>query len=157
MAGYLPGVLLSFSIASCATPVIGRGGPVYEVIIQSVNDQPIALRGHPGYPACTIQVGDQTARVWLARGKAGEPASSPPILRADAAALLEGVLIESSWTAAVVHAVTAEELAVEAATVHVPYPGGYHVVELRFRRVPVTDGVVTRDHRPATPAARAGK
>src|SRR5436190_11007785 len=156
MGGYLGGSLLAASTVACATPSLGRGGPVYEVIIESVDERPTALRGPAGYPACTVQVGDHTARVWLA---AGDPALSgadmpisPPILKADAAALEAGILLESSWTAAIVHEVTKEELAAEAATVHVPYPGGYHVVELRFRRVPLPGAVVTHDS-VGTPAA----
>jgi hypothetical protein len=156
MARYLIAALLLFMEGACATPSIGRGGPVYEVIIHSVDDRQTALRGHAGYPACTIQVGDHAERVWLSSESADGAGSSPPLLRADAAALAAGVLIESSWTAAVVHAVTEEELAVEAATVHVPYPGGYHVIELRFRRVPVSGGVVSHDHVSAPPPSRAG-
>jgi hypothetical protein len=156
MAWYVAAAFLFVAGGGCATPTIGRGGPVYEVIIHSVDDRPTALRGHAGYPACTIQVGDHTARVWLSGDSTDSGESSPPLLRADAAALAAGVLIESSWTAAVVHAVTEEELAVEAATVHVPYAGGYHVVELRFRRVPLSGGVVTHDHLGAPPASRAG-
>src|SRR3954468_3642474 len=122
MARYLIAALLLFMEGACATPSIGRGGPVYEVIIHSVDDRPTALRGHAGYPACTIQVGDHAARVWLSSEASADNAdSSPTLLRADAAALAAGVLIESSWDAAVVHAVTEEELAVEAATVHVPF------------------------------------
>jgi len=41
--------------------------------------------------------------------------------------------------------------------VHVPYPGGYHVVELRFRRVPLPGAVVTHDRVGAPAAARAEK
>jgi hypothetical protein len=141
-------------VAGCATPSLGRGGPIYEVTIDSVDDHATALRGPAAYPACTVQVGDHAARVWLASSEASEPSVSPPLLRADAAALQAGVLIESSWTAAIVHAVTEEELAVGAATVHVPYVGGYHVVELRFRRVPV--GVmITHDQHGALSGSRA--
>src|ERR687885_34353 len=73
MGGYFGGALLAASLVGCATPSLGRGGPVYEVIIESVDERPTALRGPAGYPACTVQVGDHTARDWLA---AGDPAAS---------------------------------------------------------------------------------
>jgi hypothetical protein len=128
-------------LPACGSPAIGRGGAIYEVVVYSVNDRLTATRGAVGFPACTIQVGNRTARVWLARDPPrSEP--SPPLFLADAAALKDGVLVEATWDAAVVHEVSEEELAVGAAVVHVPFrspghnPGvGYHTVELRFRRV----------------------
>jgi hypothetical protein len=113
---------------------VGGGGAVYEVIVESVNGQRTALNGPAGHPACTIQVGNRTARVWLA-ATPPRSRSSPPLFVADAAALKEGILVEATWDSAVVHEITEDELAAEAAVVHVPYGTGFHTVELRFRRI----------------------
>lgn len=131
-----PATLLAALLGQgCAlVPAVGGGGPLYEVSVHSINGRPTAANGPAAYPACTIQVGDRAARVWLA---ADPPRSrpSPPVLQADAEALMAGILVEASWEAAVVHEITPEELAAEAAVIHVPYPGGFHTVELRFHRI----------------------
>jgi hypothetical protein len=126
---------LFLAMTGCATaPAVGGGGAVYEIIVHSVNGRPTAISGPVGYPAATIQVGDRTARVWLA-GTPPRSNPSPPLFLVDAAALRAGVLVETSWEAAVVHQVTEAELDAEAAVVHVPFGRGFHTVELRFRRV----------------------
>jgi hypothetical protein len=117
----------------CATaPAIGRGGPVYEISVESVNGRKTAPTGPTSYPACTIQVGDEVARVWLADPALGDDVSSPTVLRGDAAALKDGILIERSWSQAVVHRVTDGELEAGAAVVYVPGIPHPTVVELRF-------------------------
>ena len=63
-----------------------------------------------------------------------QDAVSPRILEGDAAALKDGVLVERSWSEAIVHQVTDEELAVGAAVIYVPGVRPTEV-ELRFDRV----------------------
>jgi hypothetical protein len=111
---------------------VGRGGPIYEIAIDSINGRKTASTGSISYPACTIQVGDQVARVWLADPERNDQVDSPTVLRGDAVALREGILIERSWSQAVVHRVTDEELSVGAAVVYVPGTPHPTVVELRF-------------------------
>lgn len=119
----------------CATyPAIGRGGPVYAIRVTSVNGNPTAARGPRAYPACLLQVGDQVVRVWLA-DPSREAYTSPVVLRADAAALKNGILIERSWSEAVVHEVTDAELTAGAALVYVPGTRKHTTVELAFERV----------------------
>lgn len=109
---------------------------MYEVTVESINGRKTAPGGSISYPACTIQVGDQVARVWLADPDRGDDVTSPSVLRGDAMALKDGILIERSWSQAVVHKVTDEELSVGAAVVYVPGMPHPTVVELRFLRVP---------------------
>ncbi|MES1157975.1 MAG: hypothetical protein ABUL67_02635, partial [Haliangium ochraceum] len=82
------------------------------------------------FPAVAIQVGDRVAQVWLADPDR-QDVISPRVLEGDAAALKDGVLVERSWTEAVVHQVTDEELAVGAAVIYVPGLKPTEV-ELRF-------------------------
>jgi hypothetical protein len=114
---------------------VGRGGPVYEITVESINGRKTAPSGSISYPACTIQVGDQVARVWLADVDRGDSVDSPTILRGDTVALKEGILIERSWSQAIVHQVTDEELSVGAAVVYLPGTPHPTVVELRFLAV----------------------
>jgi len=72
------------------------------------------------------------ARVWLADADRNDQVDSPAVLRGDAVALREGILVERSWSQAVVHRVTDEELSVGAAVVYVPGTPHPTVVELRF-------------------------
>lgn len=104
---------------------------MYAIRVESVNDRKTAGSGSLSRAACAIQVGDQVARVWLADETRG-PVESPVILEGDAAALKAGVLVERSWSQAVVHKVTEEELAAGAAVVYVPGNPQPTVVELRF-------------------------
>jgi hypothetical protein len=137
--GHLAGLVLavSFGMApACAGPrALGGGGPVYDVIVHSINDRATALAGPPAHPAVTLQVADTVQRVWFA--SAGKDASSsPPVLRADAAALKAGILVEIDWRHAIVHEVTAEELAAGGTVVLVAGLPDPRAVELRF--VPVS-------------------
>ena len=113
---------------------VGRGGPVYAISVDSVNGRKTADRGPVGYPACALQVGDRVAQVWLADESRGD-VMSPAILEGDMAALKEGILVERSWSQAVVHKVTDDELAAGAAVVYVPGIPRPTVVELRFVRL----------------------
>ena len=127
--------LMACLASGCATaPAIGRGGPVYAIRVASVNGYPTADRGPAAYPACTMQLGDRVARVWLAQPSRTEEAS-PIVMEADEAALKAGILVERGWNEAVVHQVTDAELEAGAALVYVP--GAVHptAVELRFERV----------------------
>lgn len=124
--------LVTVLLASCATPPIGRGGPVYDVIVDTINGRHTGTKGPAGYPAATLQVGSEVQRVWLGhRGRS----QSPPLMRADAEALKEGIMIELDWHTAVLHRVTDHELAVGAAVVYIPRAPERVVVELRFRPV----------------------
>jgi hypothetical protein len=107
---------------------------VYAISVDSVNGRKTADRGPSGYPACAIQVGDRVAQVWLADESRGD-VMSPPVLEGDAAALKDGILVERTWSQAVVHRVTDDELAAGAAVVYVPGIPRPTVVELRFFRV----------------------
>lgn len=109
---------------------------MYEVTVESINGRKTASRGSISYPACIIQVGDQVARVWLADPDRGDDVTSPSLLRGDAIALKDGILIERSWSQAIVHEVTDDELRVGAAVVYVPGMPHPTVVELRFLAVP---------------------
>ncbi|MBC8132537.1 MAG: hypothetical protein H7X95_06115 [Deltaproteobacteria bacterium] len=115
-------------------PAVGRGGPIYAISVDSVNGRKTANEGPSSYPACALQVGDRVARVWLADESRGDVAS-PAILEGDEAALKEGILIERTWSQAVVHKVTDGELAAGAAVVYVPGMPRPTIVELRFSRV----------------------
>jgi hypothetical protein len=121
----------------CATagPPGERPGQVYEIAVASIDGYPTANRGPAAYPACTIQVGSNVARVWLAHPD-NLDAVSPVVLTGDAASLKEGILVERTWQEAVVHPVTDEELAAGAAVVYVPgFSRPHAVVELRFQPV----------------------
>jgi hypothetical protein len=127
--------LLALLAVSCAvTPEVGRGGPVYEVIVDSINGRATGNKGPASYPALTLQVGSQVERVWLAANPV-RPEGSPAIMKADAAALKAGILVERDWRSAVVRRVTDAELAVGAAVVYIPSVPEPIVVELRFRPV----------------------
>jgi hypothetical protein len=117
-----------------AGPAIGRGGPVYAIRVTAVNGNQTAARGPRLFPACVLQVGDQVVRVWLA--DPSRPSDySPVVLRADAEALKHGILVERSWSEAVVHDVTDGELASGAAVVYVPGTRRFTTVELGFEPV----------------------
>lgn len=116
-------------------PAVGRGGSVYAISVESVNGRKTADRGPTSYPACSIQVGDKVARVWLADDMQGNDVQSPTVLEGDAEALHQGILVERTWSQAVVHEVTDEELAAGAAVVYVPGAPRPTVVELRFVRL----------------------
>lgn len=117
-------------------PAVGRGGPVYAVSVESINGRKTADRGSVAYPACSIQIGDRFAQVWLADESRGD-VMSPVVLEGDAEALKDGILVERTWSQAVVHNVTNEELAVGAAVVYVPGIPRPTTVELRFELVKV--------------------
>lgn len=135
MKSLFAGLLLWVVVAAagCATmPAVGRGGPVYEISIATIDGYPTADRGPAAYPAVTIQVGTQVARVWLAHPSHVD-AVSPVIMEGDAEALKDGILVERSWNEAVVYRVTEQDLNAGAAVVYVPsmsHPPT--VVELRF-------------------------
>lgn len=136
LRGVVAGILFvlgSLAPLGCGhLPAVGRGGPVYDIAVESINGRKTAPSGAISYPACTIQVGDQVARVWLANADLGDDVISPTILRGDAEALKDGILVERSWSQAVVHHVTDDELAAGAAVVYVPGLPSPTVVELRF-------------------------
>jgi hypothetical protein len=96
-----------------------------------VNGQHTTARGHLSFSVFAIQVGDRMARVWLADETGGD-VESPVVLEGDAVALKDGILLERSWSEAVVHKVTDEELAAGAAVIYLPGRGRPIVVELRF-------------------------
>jgi hypothetical protein len=138
------GLSVIVSLAAAAATALGcatagapveRSGQLYEIAVASIDGYSTASRGPAAYPACTIQVGSNVARVWLAHPD-NLDAVSPVVLTGDAAALKEGILVERTWQEAVVHQVTDDELAAGAALVYVP---GWHrphaVVELRFQPV----------------------
>jgi hypothetical protein len=128
-------ILLAGTMGGCATaPAIGRGGPVYEVRVATINGSPTANRGSSAHPACTLQVADQVAPVWLALPSHADR-ESPVVLEADAEALKDGILVERSWNEAVVHQVTEAELAAGAAVVYVPGQARLTTVELRFEPI----------------------
>jgi len=102
--------------------------------VDSVNGRRTADNGSIYFPAISIQVGDRFARVWLADQSRGD-VTSPVVLEGDAEALKAGILVERTWSEAVVHKVTDEELAVGVAVVYVPGTPHPTVVELRFDRV----------------------
>jgi hypothetical protein len=128
----LVAIALAGGTLGCATfPAVGRGGPVYEVRVESIDGNHTALRGPAGHPACVVQVADRVATVWLA-SQAHADHESPVVFEADAEALKEGILVERSWNQAVVHNVTDAELAAGAALVSVPSGAHPITVELRF-------------------------
>jgi hypothetical protein len=125
-------LLLVAALPACATALaVGRGGPVYEIRVATVNGVPTSLRGPSTHPACVLQVGNRVAQVWLAAPEHYDR-TSPVVFEADAEALKDGILVERSWNEAVVHQVTDGELSAGAAVVYVP--GNKHptTVELRF-------------------------
>jgi hypothetical protein len=141
--------LFAVSPAGCASaPAIGRGGRVYEVMVRSIDGRRTSVRGAEGH-ACTIQVGDAVRQVWLANERRdADEVPLVPLLRADEAALMDGVTVEYvSWPWTTFHRVTAEDLAAEAVLVQVPGPTGPHDVELWFRE--------TRDVAQLDPPKRA--
>ena len=126
------GVLLAVGFAGCATATaIGRGGPVYEVRVETVDGFHTSLRGPIRHPACIVQVANQVATVWLASA-AHADRESPVVFEADAEALKDGIMVERSWNTATVHNVTDEELAAGAAVVVLPGSPRPITVELRF-------------------------
>lgn len=123
--------------AGCATApaaASGRGGRVYAVRVSSVDGHPTASRGSVNYPACTLQFGDQVARVWLAH-PSHVNAVSPVIAQADEATLKEGVLLERSWQEATVHKVTDAELESGMAVVYIASIYHLTTIELSFEPV----------------------
>ena len=142
----LMGVVLGVVMAGCAsTLAVGRGGPVYEVRVATVNGIATANRGPVGHPACVLQVGNQVAQVWLANAS-NQDHQSPAVLVADAVALKEGILVERSWNEAVVHRVTEDELTAGAAVVYVPSARQLTTVELRFDRISPAAGASDQNH-----------
>jgi hypothetical protein len=136
LAALLLVLTTSTTLSGCAAlPAVGRGGRVYAVRIASLNGVPTAARGPRSHPACVVQVGDQVARVWLARPSRTQD-QSPVVMEADAEALKEGVLLERSWGEAIVHEVTEAELAAGAALVYIPGLRTPTAVELRFEPIP---------------------
>lgn len=126
------GVVLAGGFVGCATaPAIGRGGPVYEVRVETVDGMHTSLRGPAGRPACIVQVADRVATVWLA-SSAHADRQSPVVFEADAEALKDGILVERNWNTATVHNVTDDELAAGAAFVTLPANPRPISVELRF-------------------------
>lgn len=120
---------------------------MYDITVESVNGRKTAASGSVSYPACTLQVGDRVARVWLADADRGDTVVSPAVLRGDAVALKEeGILLERSWSQAIVHRVTDQELAVGAASVYIP--GTPHPTDIELRFAPVLS--------PTRPTAGAG-
>jgi hypothetical protein len=107
---------------------------MYAVRVSSLNGLPTSNRGASGFPACTLQFGDQVTRVWLAH-PSRQNAVSPVIAQADEATLKAGILLERSWQEAVVHAVTDAELASGTAVVYIPSVVRLTTVELTFEPV----------------------
>jgi hypothetical protein len=140
--------VLGMPLPGCAsTMAVGRGGPVYEVRVATLNGTPTANRGPVAHPACVLQVGNQVAQVWLANAS-NQDHESPAVLVADAVALKDGILVERSWNEAIVHHVTDDELAAGAAVVYVPSARHLTTVELRFSlKLPIS---------PISPTAGAG-
>jgi hypothetical protein len=132
-----PGLVVAALLAAggCAhAPAIGRGGRVYSVRVASVNGHPTSNHGSIAYPACTVQLGDQVAQVWLAQ-PSRQNGVSPVILQADEVALKAGILLERSWQEATVHEVTDAELASGTALVYIPSIWDLTTVELTFEPV----------------------
>lgn len=146
--GLLVATLILTSTACSHFPAVGRGGAVYAITVESVNGRKTADRGPTSYPACSIQVGDRVARVWLADDRQGNDVQSPTVLEGDAEALHQGILVERTWSQAVVHEVTDQELAAGAAVIYVPGTPRPTVVELRFVRL--RQGVGLHRGRPPT-------
>jgi hypothetical protein len=133
--GAVVGVALAGGFLGCATATaIGRGGPVYEVRVETVNGIHTSLRGPVGHPACIVQVANRVATVWLANS-AHADRESPVVFEADAEALKDGVMVERNWNTATVHNVTDEELAVGVAVVVLAANPRPITVELRFEPV----------------------
>jgi hypothetical protein len=135
-------LLIGLAVIALAAPsgcaaalAVGRGGPVYQVRVATVNGNPTALRGPSAHPACVLQVGNRVAPVWLAQPSLLNH-ESPVALEADAVALKDGILVERSWNEAVVHHVTEAELTAGAAVVYVPGAGRLTTVELHFDLAP---------------------
>lgn len=106
---------------------------MYEISIATVDGQPTAARGPAAFPAITIQVGTEVARVWLAYPSPHLDTVSPVIMEGDAEALKDGILVERSWNEAVVYQVTDDDLKTGVAIVYVPSFGHPPtVVELHF-------------------------
>ena len=125
-------VTLAGGFLGCASfPAVGRGGPVYEVRVDSIDGIHTSLRGPAAHPACIVQVGDRVATVWLA-SSANADRESPVVFEADAAALKDGIVVERSWNQAVAHNVTDAELAAGAVVVSMPGVPHPITVELRF-------------------------
>ena len=121
--------------AGCATARSGAArARLYAVRVSSVNGHPTSNRGAVSNPACTLQFGDQVARVWLA-SPSRENAVSPVIAQADETTLKAGILVERSWQEAVVHEVTDAELASGIAVIYVPSVFKLTTVELTFEPV----------------------
>jgi hypothetical protein len=152
LAGLASVVLAGAGCAHVST--IGGGGPVFAVSVESIDGYRVVTSGHIYGYSYMLQVADHAVRVWPVVRNANfpdaGPDSQPPelgpsgdlrtdagetLLEADATALKSGILIERSWTQAVVHEVTEEELEVGAAVVLVPGDRRSVVAELRFRRL----------------------
>lgn len=129
------GVMLAVGLVGCATTTaVGRGGPVYEVRVETVDGFRTSLRGPAGRPACIVQVANRVATVWLASA-AHADRESPVVFEADAEALKDGILVERNWNTATVHSVTDDELAAGAAVVVLAASPRPITVELRFEPV----------------------
>lgn len=126
------GVILAGGFGGCATvPAVGRGGPVYEVRVETVDGLHTSLLGPAGRPACVVQVANRVASVWIANA-AHVDRESPVVFEADAEALKDGITVERNWNTATVHNVTDDELAAGAALVVIPARPRPINVELRF-------------------------
>lgn len=101
--------------------------------IQSIDGRSVVTTGPSSQPSFLVQVGEQLVRVWPTRPAPNGPDEPATLLEVDAQALKAGILIESSWTEAVVHEVTEDELAAGAALIFVPGGRRSVVAELRFK------------------------
>jgi hypothetical protein len=129
--------LVAFGVGlGCATaPVSGRAGVrVYRIRVSTVDGQPTASRGSINNPACTLQLGNRVAQVWIAH-PSRENAVSPVIMEADEATLKAGILIERSWNEAIVREISDAELASGVAVVYIPSVFHMTTVELGFEPV----------------------
>jgi hypothetical protein len=106
---------------------------MFAVSIESIDGRSVVTTGHMSELSFVVQIGERLVRVWLGKTAPDGPSEPTPIMEVDARSLKSGILLESSWTHAVVHDVTEEELAAGAAMIYVPGDRHSAVVEVRFR------------------------
>ena len=138
-----PAQILACLVAVVAGGILGcahassepGAGRLFAVSIESIDGRSVVTIGHMSQPSYVVQVGTRLVRVWLAKPAPDGPSEATPLMETDAQSLKSGILIERSWTHAVVHEVTEEELAAGAALIYVPGDRRSAAVELRFRRL----------------------
>ncbi len=126
---------LAFTAAACATsgPLVAQdGSPLYTMTIPYFDGLRTTTAGPTEQPICTVRVGGQAVKVWLAPERASQAPTAPSV-QAGSNDLVTGVQIDTAWQTTVVYNLSLVELKLGRASVEVPATPKPVMLELRFR------------------------